>query len=41
MTFMNTGYVPHTRIDKYLFTTQPHPPGHWELQELLGNHILY
>ena len=23
----------------YLFTTVPHPHGHWQLQELLGNHI--
>ena len=22
----------------YLFTTVPHPHGHWQLQELLGNH---
>ena len=21
----------------YLFTTEPHPHGHWQLQELLGN----
>ena len=21
----------------YLFTTLPHPQGHWQLQELLGN----
>ena len=21
----------------YLFTTVPHPHGHWQLQELLGN----
>ena len=23
----------------YLFTTVPHPHGHWQLQELLGNHL--
>ena len=22
----------------YLFTTVPYPRGHWQLQELLGNH---
>ena len=25
----------------YLFTTVPHPHGHWQLQELLGNHYYY
>ena len=25
----------------YLLTTVPHPHGHWQLQELLGNHIMY
>ena len=23
----------------YLFTTQPHPHGHWQLEELLGNGV--
>ena len=25
----------------YLFTTVPHPHGHWQLQELLGNQYLH
>ena len=24
----------------YLLTTLPHPHGHWQLQELLGNHLV-
>ena len=24
----------------YLFTTVPHPHGHWQLQELLGNQYI-
>ena len=32
----------HTIHCMYLFTTVPHPHGHWQLQELLGNrHVLY
>ena len=27
----------HIMTLMYLFTTVPHPHGHWQLQELLGN----
>ena len=31
----------HNRLhdNLYLFTTVPHPHGHWQLQELLGNNV--
>ena len=31
--------IKHIKHMMYLFTTVPHPHGHWQLQELLGNHI--
>ena len=41
-------YTPHATfvmmmMTMYLFTTVPHPHGHWQLQELLGNnvHVFY
>ena len=33
-----SGNTVHTDM-MYLFTTVPHPHGHWQLQELLGNQI--
>ena len=32
----NKNILPYVMM--YLFTTVPHPHGHWQLQDLLGNH---